>query len=143
MWNREVSPKDDTPRPTPPVAVAVPVAPPAPAPVPTPVPVRAVEPERRAVAWVGKSVLFRGDLISLEDMTIDGRVEGTIELRDHNLTVGPDAHFQADIIAKTVTIHGKVTGTIVASETVSLSQTGSVEGDITSSRLAMADGAVL
>jgi len=105
-------------------------------------PARPIE-ERRVVAWVGKSVLFRGDLISLEDMSIDGRVEGTIELREHNLTIGPDAHIQADITAKTVTVLGRVVGTITASEVVHIGATGSVEGDVTSRRLAMADGAVV
>jgi cytoskeletal protein CcmA (bactofilin family) len=95
------------------------------------------------VAWVGKSVLFRGDLISLEDMSIDGRVEGTIELREHNLTVGPDAHIRADITAKSVTVLGRIVGTITASEAVHIGETGSVEGDITSRRIAMADGAVV
>jgi cytoskeletal protein CcmA (bactofilin family) len=95
------------------------------------------------VAWVGKSVLFRGDLISLEDMTIDGRVEGTIELRDHTLTIGPDANIQADIVAKGVSILGKVTGSINASEIVYIAETGSVEGHITSRLLSIADGAVV
>ena len=99
--------------------------------------------QRRMAARVGTSVVFRGDLISLEDLTIDGRVEGTIELRGHNLTVGPDAHIHADVVAKNVTVLGTVTGTITARETVALSETGSVEGNITSLRLAMADGAVL
>src|SRR5206468_2634894 len=119
---------------TPQPAAAPPaVAPPAPKPVE----------ERRMVAWVGKSVLFRGDLIGLEDMSIDGRVEGTIELRDNNLTIGPDAQIHADIVAKVVTVLGTVMGTITASEAVHIHETGSVEGNITSRRLAMADGAVV
>jgi cytoskeletal protein CcmA (bactofilin family) len=128
MWNRETA-QDEGARPTP-------------RSVPPPVPARPVD-ERRVVAWVGKSILFRGDLIGLEDMEIDGRVEGTIELRDHNLTVGPDAHIHADIVAKTVTVLGAVVGTITASEAVDIRETGSVEGNITSRRLAMADGAVV
>jgi cytoskeletal protein CcmA (bactofilin family) len=99
--------------------------------------------ERRVVAWVGKSVVFKGDLISAEDMTIDGRVEGTIELPNHGLTIGPDAHIKATIVAKTVTIRGAVTGTITASDKVDVRETGSVEGNIISPRLAMADGALL
>src|SRR5213592_782873 len=89
MWNRETT-QDET-RPT---QISAPT-----------MPTRPVD-ERRVVAWVGKSVLFRGDLIGLEDMVIDGRVEGTIELRENSLTVGPDAHIQADIVAKVVTILG-------------------------------------
>jgi cytoskeletal protein CcmA (bactofilin family) len=110
----------------------------------TTTPVPPVRPEeRRVTAWVGKSVIFKGDLISSEDMTIDGRVEGTIEVRDHSLVIGPDADIRADIIAKTVTVHGSVTGTITANEKVDIKDSGVVEGDILAPRLAMADGGVL
>ena len=136
MWNREASTKDEGQRPTPSAPVMPAVGPP-------PITTRPVEEERRLVAWVGKSVLFRGDLISLEDMTIDGRVEGTVELRDHTLTIGPNAAIQADIVAKAVSILGKVTGSISASETIYIGETGFVEGNITSRRVSMADGAVV
>jgi cytoskeletal protein CcmA (bactofilin family) len=99
--------------------------------------------EERRIAWVGKSILFRGDLIGLEDMTIDGRVEGTIALRDRNLTIGSDAYIQGDITAKSVTVHGAVVGTITATDAVRIRHTGSVEGNITSERLALDDGAVV
>jgi cytoskeletal protein CcmA (bactofilin family) len=99
--------------------------------------------ERRVVAWVGKSVVFKGELVSSEDMTIDGRVEGTIELRNHTLTIGPDAHILADIVAKMVTVLGTVIGTITADDKIFIRETGSVQGDVLSPRLAMADGAVL
>jgi cytoskeletal protein CcmA (bactofilin family) len=95
------------------------------------------------VAWVGKSVIFKGDLTSSEDMTIDGRVEGSIQLRDHALTIGPDADIRANIVARTVTVHGSVTGKIDARDKVDLRETGSVLGDINSPRLAIADGAML
>jgi len=99
--------------------------------------------ERRVVAWVGKSVVFIGKLMSSEDMTIDGRVEGTIEVRDHALTIGPDADIRADIVARVVTILGAVTGTVTARDKVDIRDTGSVEGNIVSPRLAIADGALL
>ena len=127
MWNREASPRNEGAQ-----------QPPASTPV---FPDRAVE-ERR-IAWVGKSVVFKGDLISLEDMTIDGRVEGTIELREHTLTIGPDADIHADIVASVVTVFGAVTGTITAGKILHIRETGAVEGHITCPRLAMADGAIL
>src|SRR3984893_5961638 len=126
MWNREAVPGDEEARRS---AEAASVARPA--------------EERRIVAWVGKSVLFKGDLTSSEDLTVDGRVEGTIELREHHLTIGPDADIQANIIARTVTIFGSVTGTITASDKVDISKTGSLEGNIVAARLAMADGAIM
>lgn len=99
--------------------------------------------ERRVTAWVGKSVIFKGDLISSEDMTIDGRVEGTIEVRGHTLTIGPDADIRATIVAKAVMVHGSVTGSIAADHKVDIQASGSVEGDISAPRLVMADGAML
>ena len=74
--------------------------------------------ERRVVAWVGKSVVFRGDLISSEDMTIDGRIEGSIEVRNHHLTIGPNASIEADVAARQVTVFGKVAGSLTAQERV-------------------------
>src|SRR6266404_2253389 len=126
MWNREGSPRSEDPRPPQTFEPAIENRPPD---------------ERRVVAWMGKSVIFKGDLISSEDLTIDGRVEGTIEVRDHGLTIGPDAEIRANIIAKAVTVYGSVTGTITASDKVDVRETGSVEGDITSPRLALTDGA--
>jgi cytoskeletal protein CcmA (bactofilin family) len=99
--------------------------------------------ERRVVAWVGKSVIFKGELISSEDMTIDGRVEGTIEVRGHGLTIGSGADIRADIVAETVIVLGTVTGSITAQAKVDIGETGAVEGNILSPRLAMAEGAVL
>jgi cytoskeletal protein CcmA (bactofilin family) len=99
--------------------------------------------ERRTVAWVGKSVIFKGALVSSEDTTIDGRVEGTIEVRNQGLTLGPDADIRADIVAKTVTIHGAVIGSIRASEKVDVRATGRIEGDLIAPRIVIADGAVV
>ena len=99
--------------------------------------------ERRVMVWVGKSVVFKGELVSSEDMSIDGRVEGTVDVRDHTLTIGPDAEIHANINAKTITIHGAVTGSIKASVKVDLRETGKVDGDITAPRVAMAEGADL
>jgi len=91
--------------------------------------------ERRVMVWVGKSVVFKGELVSSEDMSIDGRVEGTVDVRDHMLTIGPDAEIRANISAKTIIIHGAVTGFIKASEKVDIRDTGKVDG--TSRRLAL------
>jgi cytoskeletal protein CcmA (bactofilin family) len=97
--------------------------------------------ERRVAAWIGKSVIFKGDLISSEEMTIDGRVEGTIEVRGHGLTIGPDADIRADIVAESLNVLGAVTGSITAKGKVDIAETGSVEGAILALRLAMAEGA--
>ena len=99
--------------------------------------------ERRPVAWVGKSVIFKGTLTSAEDMTIDGHVEGSIEVRDQGLTIGPDADIRADIVAKTITIHGTVIGNIRAGAKVDIRATGRIEGDLTAPIIVVAEGAVV
>jgi hypothetical protein len=92
-------------------------------------PVDAKQPvdERRMAAWIGKSLLVQGKVISTEDLTIDGRVEGTIELGNHSLTIGVGAAIQADLVAQTIIISGAVTGNVKASVKVDLRATGSVD----------------
>jgi cytoskeletal protein CcmA (bactofilin family) len=99
--------------------------------------------ERRMIAWIGKAVRVQGKVISAEDLTIDGDVEGSIELGGHTLTIGEDAQIRADLLAKTVTISGRVTGDVKGVDKVELRATGTVEGDITAPRFVMAEGATV
>jgi cytoskeletal protein CcmA (bactofilin family) len=90
---------------------------------------------------IGPSIQIKGELQGDEDLTIDGRVEGKIELRDHNLTVGPNGKIKADLFAKTIVIAGDVTGNAHAAERVEIAPTGRLTGDIHSPRITIADGA--
>jgi len=99
--------------------------------------------ERRVAAWVGKALRIEGRIISNEDLTIDGTVEGSIELGNHTLTIGEGAAVKADLTARTITISGTVTGAVRATEKVELHASGSVEGDITSPRFEMVEGATV
>ena len=97
--------------------------------------------ERRVAAWVGKALRVEGRIVSAEDLTIDGVVEGSIELGNHNLTIGAGAEVKADLTAKIITISGSVTGKVRATEMVDLRASGSIDGDITAPVIVMADGA--
>lgn len=99
--------------------------------------------ERRMAAWVGKALLIQGKITSTENLTIDGRVEGTIELGDHSLTIGAGASVEADLVAQTIVISGTVAGNVRASVKVDLQATASVTGDIVSPLIAMAEGALV
>ncbi len=99
--------------------------------------------ERRVTAWIGKAVHVEGKVVSGEDLVIDGDVEGSIEVGNHSLTIGPGAAIKADLVAKDVTISGSVVGDVKANERVELRAGASVQGDITSPRLMMADGATV
>src|SRR5918999_1450560 len=90
---------------------------------------------------IGKSVVIKGELNGSEDLTIEGQVEGKIELRQNVLTIGPNGKIKAQLFAKSVIILGEVTGNVTATEKVDIRDNGSVDGDIASPRVAIAEGA--
>ena len=90
---------------------------------------------------IGKSVVIKGELNGSEDLTVEGHVEGKIELKDHVLTIGPNGKIKASVFAKAVIVLGEVNGNVTASEKVDIRDGGSVDGDIVSPRVAIAEGA--
>lgn len=90
---------------------------------------------------IGKSVVIKGELNGSEDLTIEGQVEGKIELRQNILTIGANGKIKAQIFAKSVIILGEVTGNVSASDKVDIRDNGSVDGDIAAPRVAIAEGA--
>ena len=138
MWKRDESVKPTPPPQAPPPAAA--------APAPAAQPPRAAAPEQRPQIErdrvnIGKSVVIKGELSGSEDLTIEGHVEGRIELRDNILTIGPNGKIRAEVFAKSVIVLGEVVGNVTASEKVDIRDNGSVDGDITSPRVAIAEGA--
>ena len=99
--------------------------------------------ERRKACWISGSILVKGDVVSTGDLVIDGKVEGTIELGDHSLTIGETATIVADLVARDVIINGKVTGNVMGTAKVELKRNGALDGDITAPKFMMEDGAVL
>jgi cytoskeletal protein CcmA (bactofilin family) len=90
---------------------------------------------------IGKSVVIKGELTGSEDLTIEGHVEGKIELQANVLTIGTNGKIKAQVHANTVIVLGEVVGNITASEKVDIRDNGSVDGDITSPKVAIAEGA--
>jgi cytoskeletal protein CcmA (bactofilin family) len=74
-------------------------------------------------------------------LTIDGRVEGTVQLGDNRLTIGPNANVAADLVARDVLVMGQVQGNILATGRVELRAGCLVEGDVRALRLAIEDNA--
>lgn len=134
MWKRDEAVKPTSGQPTAPVGQtqASASAPPQPD-------------ARRQIEWdmvnIGKSVVIKGELNGSEDLTIEGHVEGKIELKDHVLTIGPNGKIKAQVFAKAVIVLGEVNGNVTATEKVDIRDGGSVDGDIVSPRVAIAEGA--
>ena len=135
MWKRDESPKPTSNQPPAPV---VPVTPSQPASAASQPDIRRIE---RDMVNIGKSVVIKGELNGSEDLTIEGQVEGKIELKDHVLTIGPNGKIKAAVFAKAVIVLGEVHGNVTASEKVDIRDGGSVDGDIISPRVAIAEGA--
>lgn len=108
---------------------------------PTLTPQRSSENFRAEVAHIGKSVLIKGELSGSEDLYLDGEVEGSVDLKQHNLTVGPHGKIRANIRAREVVVHGKVDGNIVGDEKVELKKSAVLTGDISTQRIVIEDGA--
>jgi cytoskeletal protein CcmA (bactofilin family) len=91
---------------------------------------------------IGPSVHIKGTLSGQEDLTVDGKVEGKITLKDHVLTIGANGQIEASLQAKAVIVHGKVIGDITADNRVEIAPSGTVHGDVRAPRVAIADGAM-
>jgi cytoskeletal protein CcmA (bactofilin family) len=89
---------------------------------------------------IGSKVKVNGDIVSSEDLLVEGEVTGTITLTDNELVIGTSGRVQANINAKTVRIEGEVSGDIDSSERVVICASGNVQGNVKSPRVMLEDG---
>jgi cytoskeletal protein CcmA (bactofilin family) len=133
-WKRSDDPPGSHP------ADAAPAARPTSAPNPTST--TAPEPPRRSAerATIGPSIFIKGDLTGDEDLVIEGRVEGRVDLKQNNVTVGKNGKVKADVSGRIVTIEGEVDGNVFAQEQAILRQSGAIRGNISAPRVVLEDG---
>jgi len=107
----------------------------------TPVEAPKADTVRTEMARLGKSVVVKGELSGSEDLYVDGELEGSIDLREHRLIIGPNGRVRANVDAGDVVIHGKLDGNVHGSERVELKKTAMLVGGIVTQRLVIEDGA--
>jgi len=95
----------------------------------------------RATARLGPSLHVKGEISGNEDLLIEGSVEGLVQLDERKLTVGETAKLTADIIAREVVVYGTVKGNLRAKDRIEIKKDGSVNGDLTTARIMIEDGA--
>ena len=100
-------------------------------------------PEPRGSAVIGKGVTIKGQIFSREDLTIDGEVDGSVELLEHRLTIGPEGKIRADVSAHEIVVLGSINGNIEATEKIDIRKHASITGDIKAARIETEDGAYL
>jgi cytoskeletal protein CcmA (bactofilin family) len=92
-------------------------------------------------ATIGRSITIKGEVTGDEDLLIQGRVDGSIDLKQHAITVGREGEVKANITGRIVTVEGKVEGNLSADEQVILRASATVQGDISAPRVVLEDGA--
>lgn len=95
---------------------------------------------RREGAIIGQSISIKGELTGEEDLVIQGRFEGRVDLKQHNVTVGKNGHVKADIHGKIISVEGEVEGNLFGEEQIVIRRSGSVWGNITAARVSLEDG---
>lgn len=93
------------------------------------------------IATIGRSITIRGEVTGDEDLLIQGKVEGSVNLKQHAVTVGPQGEVKADIVGRVIVVEGRVVGNFSAEEQVVLRHSARVQGDITAPRVLLEDGA--
>ncbi len=109
---------------------------------PSSAPARNLEPESsKGSAVIGKAVLVKGQILSREDLYVDGEVEGSIEMQEHRLTIGPNGKVQAGVKAREVVVLGSVNGNVEAADKIDIRKDARLVGDIKTARIVIEDGA--
>ena len=96
---------------------------------------------RGGSATIGKAVKIVGQIFSREDLYVDGDVEGTIELMEHKLTIGPNGKVHAGVKAREVVALGAIQGNVEASDRIEIRKDAKLVGDIKTARIIIEDGA--
>jgi cytoskeletal protein CcmA (bactofilin family) len=100
----------------------------------------AERPGERAI--IGPSITIKGDVTGEEDLLIQGRVEGKVDLAQHNVTVGANGRIKANIFGRSVMVEGEVDGDLHAEEQIAIRKSGRVRGNVSAPRVTIEDGAM-
>jgi cytoskeletal protein CcmA (bactofilin family) len=90
---------------------------------------------------IGPTIVITGEMTSSEDISVDGRVDGLLLVRDAALIIGERAQMEADVRGARVLVRGRVVGAIAATERIELTATATVDGSLSANRVIVADGA--
>ena len=89
---------------------------------------------------LGNKVIVAGHIRSQEDLTIEGEVEGTIEMMEHRLIIAANGNVRADVKAREIEVLGSIQGKLEAVEKVYIRKTAQLIGDIHSAGIIIEDG---
>jgi cytoskeletal protein CcmA (bactofilin family) len=91
-------------------------------------------------AHIGPSIVIKGELTASEPVVIAGRIEGSIDVSGHEVTVAQGGEVHGDVTTDAIILAGTVRGDVVANRRVEVRSTADVEGSITAPAVIVADG---
>lgn len=141
MWNRK---RDDDYKPAQPASAAPEIVKKESTTPMASTPIRTFDPppvSGTGSATIGKAVMIKGQIFSREDLIIDGEVDGTVEVAEHKLTVGPNGKVQAGVKAREVVVLGSIHGNVEATDKIDIRKDAKLVGDIKTARIVIEDGA--
>src|SRR5690606_15552175 len=94
-----------------------------------------------STAVIGPKITFKGEIIGEEDLLVQGKVEGSIDLKGNHLTIGQQGVVKANLMAKTITIEGTVEGDLIGQERIEIKASSNVKGNLIAARVTLEDGA--
>lgn len=90
---------------------------------------------------LSKTIQLKGTITGNEDLYVDGKLEGSVDLPKNMLTVGVNGQVQANVTAREVVILGKLNGNVSATDRVEIKAQGALTGDVSAARISIEDGA--
>src|SRR5437660_5499504 len=142
MWNKRREEEPERPVPAPVVPRAAVFEPKKEGTPVTSMPPARFEPENRGgSATIGKAVKIAGQIYSREDLYVDGEVEGTVEVMEHKLIIGPNGTVKATVKAREVVALGSISGNVEATERIEIRKDAKLVGDLKTARITIEDGA--
>jgi cytoskeletal protein CcmA (bactofilin family) len=104
---------------------------------------QAVETLGPDVSHIGESIVIKGDVSGSGNVYLNGELEGSVDLLDSALTIGPEGRIRANLQARSIVVQGRVDGNLYGLERAELKKSATVVGDIYTPRIAIEDGAFL
>ncbi len=95
-----------------------------------------------SINMIATSTEFKGDLVTETDIKLDGKLEGTLTTKS-KLVVGKEGLIKGEVHCKNAVISGKIEGKVFVEELISLEATAQIDGELTTSRIAIEPGAIL
>jgi len=91
-------------------------------------------------ATIGPSISIRGEVSGDEDLVIRGRVDGSVNLKEHSVTIGRDGHVHAEVHARVIEVEGRLEGDVHGMEQVIVRASGDVKGNLNAPRVSLEEG---